>query len=68
MNNRVFVIGDTHFGHKKITTFEAEARPFSSVADHDAELARRWNATVSKHDTVWHLVYSGRKRLRPWAC
>jgi calcineurin-like phosphoesterase family protein len=55
MNNRVFVIGDTHFGHKKITTFEAENRPFASVEEHDAELVRRWNATVNKNDTVWHL-------------
>jgi calcineurin-like phosphoesterase family protein len=55
MNNRVFVIGDTHFGHKKIIDFEAAARPFASVEEHDAELVRRWNATVNKHDTVWHL-------------
>lgn len=55
VNNRVFVIADTHFGHKKIVQFEAATRPFASVEEHDAELVRRWNATVNKHDTVWHL-------------
>ena len=55
MSNRVFVIADTHFGHRKIVQFEAEARPFGTVEEHDAELVRRWNATVKKNDTVWHL-------------
>lgn len=53
--NRIFVISDTHFGHKKIIDFEAVARPFTSVEEHDAELVRRWNAAVNKNDTVWHL-------------
>lgn len=55
MANRVFIIADTHFGHKRICEFEPEARPFSSVEEHDAELVYRWNSTVRKHDTVWHL-------------
>ena len=55
MCNRVFIIADTHFGHKKIVQFEAEWRPFGTVEEHDAELVRRWNATVKKNDTVWHL-------------
>lgn len=53
--NRIFVIADTHFGHKKIIDAEGKARPFSSVEEHDAELVRRWNATVKPKDTVWHL-------------
>jgi calcineurin-like phosphoesterase family protein len=53
--NRVFVIGDTHFGHKKIIEYEAETRPFATIEEHDAELVRRWNATVNPNDTVWHL-------------
>lgn len=53
--NRVFIISDTHFGHKKIIEFEATNRPFLTVEEHDAELVRRWNATVKKNDTVWHL-------------
>jgi calcineurin-like phosphoesterase family protein len=50
-----FLIADTHFGHANILTYEAAHRPFASVADHDAELIRRWNARVSARDTVWVL-------------
>lgn len=53
--NRVFVISDTHFGHKRIIEFEAAARPFASIEEHDRELVARWNATVKPKDTVWHL-------------
>lgn len=55
MSNRVFIISDTHFGHKNILRYESKYRPFSSIEEHDAELVRRWNAVVKKHDTVWHL-------------
>lgn len=55
MNNRVFVIGDTHFGHKKIIEFEGVARPFATIEEHDRELVSRWNAVVKPKDTVWHL-------------
>jgi calcineurin-like phosphoesterase family protein len=53
--SRVFVISDTHFGHKRIIEFEAAARPFATIEDHDRELVARWNAVVTKRDTVWHL-------------
>lgn len=53
--NRVFVISDTHFGHKKIIDFEAKTRQFGTIEEHDAELVRRWNACVKSRDTVWHL-------------
>lgn len=53
--NRIFVISDTHFGHKRICEFEAAARPFASVEEHDRELINRWNAAVKPKDTVWHL-------------
>ena len=53
--NRIFVISDTHFGHKRIIEFEPEKRPFNSIEEHDEELVYRWNSTVKKHDTVWHL-------------
>lgn len=60
--NRIFVISDTHFGHKRIIEFEAAARPFASIEEHDRELLRRWNDTVRPCDTVWHLgdVYFGK--------
>lgn len=55
MMGRVFVVADTHFGHKKVIEFEREKRPFATIEEHDAELVRRWNAVVSPKDTVWHL-------------
>ena len=59
--NQIFVTADTHFGHKKIIEFEAAARPFATIEEHDRALVERWNATVRTHDTVWHLgdVYFG---------
>lgn len=55
MNPRVFVTSDTHFGHKRIIEFEAAARPFATIEEHDRALVERWNATVQPKDTVWHL-------------
>lgn len=54
---RVFVISDTHFGHRKIIdpALEGRVRIFDSIEDHDNELIERWNAKVNKRDTVWHL-------------
>lgn len=61
--NQVFVIADTHFGHKRVLEFEPEKRPFSTIEEHDEALVARWNAVVSKKDTVIHLgdVCFGRK-------
>ena len=52
-----FFIGDTHFGHKGIITFDGtkEFRKFDTIEEHDAELVRRWNSVVTKNDTVYHL-------------
>lgn len=50
-----FIIGDTHFGHAKILEFEAAARPFTTIEEHDEELVRRWNSVVTHGDKVWHL-------------
>ena len=52
---RCFVISDTHFGHERIILFEKRARPFDTIEEHDRELVARWNAVVTKRDTVWHL-------------
>lgn len=49
--NRIFVIGDTHFGHQKC----ADARGFASVGEHDEALIENWNRAVKKDDTVIHL-------------
>ncbi len=55
--SEVFFISDTHFGHRGIISFESTKpfRPFESIEEHDAELVRRWNATVCPKDIVWHL-------------
>lgn len=53
--NRVFAIGDTHFGHKRIIEFEAVNRPYATIEEHDRDLVARWNAAVKPNDTVWHL-------------
>lgn len=55
MSTKVFVIGDTHFGHSKILEFEKEHRPFSSIEEHNEKLIANWNSVVSKNDVVWHL-------------
>jgi calcineurin-like phosphoesterase family protein len=60
--NRVFVIADTHFSHRKVTEF----RPWATVEEHDRALVEAWNATVRKDDTVWHLgdvCLGGRDKL-----
>lgn len=53
--NRVFIISDTHFGHRKAIEFEPMHRPFATIEEHDRELVERWNAAVKPKDTVWHL-------------
>jgi calcineurin-like phosphoesterase family protein len=53
--NQVYVISDTHFGHRRIIEFEAALRPFATIEEHDQVLVERWNAVVKPKDTVWHL-------------
>lgn len=56
MRNRVFAIGDTHFGHVKIITeYEPINRPYRTIEEHDRDLVLRWNAVVKPKDTVWHV-------------
>lgn len=49
----LFFTSDTHFGHARIN--ELANRPFSSVAEADAAMVERWNATVAPDDVVYHL-------------
>jgi calcineurin-like phosphoesterase family protein len=55
--SEVFLISDTHFGHKGIINFSGAKsyRPFNTIEEHDAELVKRWNSVVGKRDIVWHL-------------
>lgn len=50
---KVFVIGDTHFGHANIIKYCN--RPFASVEEMDAALIKNWNETVSNDDIVIHV-------------
>lgn len=48
----VYLVGDTHFGHKGVTRF----RPmFSSDQDHDLTILENINSVVNKRDTLWML-------------
>lgn len=52
-----FFIADTHFGHKSIINFrhKPSGYSFESFEEHDEYLIERWNAVVTKRDTVWVL-------------
>ena len=63
MNQKVFIISDTHFSHKNILKYES--RPFDDVDHMDSEMIRRWNSVVSPNDLVFHLgdvIIAGAKR------
>lgn len=48
-------VSDTHFSHDNILKFEGQARPFTTIEEHDEELIRRWNERVAPHESVLHL-------------
>lgn len=48
-----FYIADWHYGHKNILAYDN--RPFRSVEEMNETLVDRWNATVTKDDTVYVL-------------
>jgi calcineurin-like phosphoesterase family protein len=48
-----FFTSDTHFGHAGARALYR--RPFASVAEMDAAMLARWNASVGPEDEVWHL-------------
>lgn len=49
--SRNFYWSDLHLGHDKV----AQLRGFDSTAAHDAHIFDRWEAAVTKRDTVWVL-------------
>ena len=51
--DNVWFTSDTHFWHENIIRFCN--RPFSSVAEMNEELIRRWNETVPEDGIVFHL-------------
>lgn len=50
---KVFFISDTHF--TQIRKVKIKQVPFATLEESDREIVRRWNQTVSKNDTVYHL-------------
>jgi calcineurin-like phosphoesterase family protein len=50
---KIFLISDTHFGHKNILSF-AE-RPFVDLKEMEEKLISNWNSAVGKNDTIYHL-------------
>lgn len=51
--NKIWLTSDTHFGHSK--SFLFSPRGYESIEEHDKDLIRIWNETVSPDDTVYHL-------------
>tara|TARA_R110000737_G_scaffold346575_1_gene376534 strand:- start:88 stop:603 length:516 start_codon:yes stop_codon:yes gene_type:complete len=48
---KIFIISDLHFGHTNM----ALKRGFVSAEEHDNYIIEKWNAVVTKKDTVWIL-------------
>jgi calcineurin-like phosphoesterase family protein len=55
----VFLIADTHFGHRNIINFTRDdgssLRPFSDTEKMDEALIDGWNKIISAKDKVYHL-------------
>lgn len=49
----IFITSDQHFNHRRVIEFCR--RPFTDVADMNAEMIVRWNRRVRPNDTVYHL-------------
>ena len=65
----IFLIADTHFGHKGVCEFLNEdgskLRPFENSDEMDEILVQNWNSVVKPSDKVYHLgdVVINRKAL-----
>jgi calcineurin-like phosphoesterase family protein len=55
----IFLISDTHFGHKNICKFTradgSPLRPWDDSDEMDEAMVDRWNRTVRPNDVVYHL-------------
>jgi len=66
----VFLVSDTHFGHKGVCHFTrndgvTKLRPFNTPEEMDEFMVEAWNAKVRPNDKVYHLgdVVINRKSL-----
>ena len=48
---QTYFTADPHFGHENI--IRLCKRPFRTIEEHDNELVARWNARVSRSDTIY---------------
>jgi calcineurin-like phosphoesterase family protein len=57
--SNVWLISDTHFGHKNIINFTTRSgekmRPWDSIEEMDEAMIENWNRVVSVGDKVYHL-------------
>lgn len=53
MSPNIYVIGDTHFGHRKLA--DGVLRPWTTTDEMDRDMIQLWNSTVGKDDRVFHL-------------
>lgn len=66
----IFLISDTHFGHKGVTEFlnhdGTKLRPWTDVQEMDEDMISNWNSVVRPNDKVYHLgdVVINRKALK----
>ena len=50
---KIWITSDTHFGHDR--EFIWGPRGYTSAAENDADIIKKWNEVVSSEDTVYHL-------------
>lgn len=66
----IFLISDTHFGHKGVTIFTNDdgspLRPWDCPDEMDEAMVENWNSVVKPEDKVYHLgdVVINRKALQ----
>ena len=52
-NSTIFMIADTHFGHRNVIDYYA--RPFQDVKEMNEVLVRNWNSAVKQKQQVFML-------------
>jgi calcineurin-like phosphoesterase family protein len=55
IEEKVFFISDSHFGHRNIQKFCPNTRKGSSIEEHDQILIANWQKQVAPQDRVYHL-------------